>query len=128
MSTLANPWYRNRWPWLLMSFFATVTIAWQADNLAESGSAARRLRWIEAFLSAAVFGTAQWVVLQLLAQSLPQPAATAMVVATPQLLLTTSVVGFCIGLLVPSLYRARGPAAASTPAGATSAPLVVKYG
>ena len=118
----------DRWPWLLMAFFATVTIAWQADNLAGSGSAARWLRWIEAFVSAAVFGTAQWVVLQLLAQSLPQPAAAAMVVATPQLLLTSSVVGFCIGLLVPSLYRARGPATALPPASATPARFGATYG
>jgi hypothetical protein len=105
----------DRWPWLLMTFFATVTIAWQADDRVSSASAANRLRWVEAAVAAVVFCAVQWVVLQLLAHSLPPKVAAAMVDSTPKLLLTASVIGLCIGALVPSLYRARSPGTALSP-------------
>ena len=50
-----------RWPWLLMSFFVAVAVAWTADNREPAEPAGRlRLRAIESASLAVVLGGVQW--------------------------------------------------------------------
>ena len=65
-----------RWPWLLMTFFITVAVAWTADDREPADPAGRlRLRAIEAASLAIALGLVQWSVLQLLAGASPEMAA-----------------------------------------------------
>ena len=67
----------ERWPWLLMTFFITVAVAWAADDWEPADQSGRlRLRAIEAGSLAVVLGLVQWSVLQfsrhLMAARLPR--------------------------------------------------------
>jgi hypothetical protein len=98
----------ERWPWLLMSFFATVAIAWAADDYHPSVTPAPKwLPWAEAAALAVTFGVLQWTVAQLLIGIVPDAAAAKFKAKTPQMVITASVIGACIGFLVPSLYRSK---------------------
>jgi hypothetical protein len=97
-----------RWPWLLMTFFTTVAIAWAADDRPESNSA-KSMRLIELGSLAAVFGALQWTVLQLLiATAVSAEYQSQLQSATAQMVLTATLIGASIGWFVPHLYRTRG--------------------
>ena len=99
-----------RWPWLLMTFFVTVAVAWTADNMEPADPAGRlRLRAIEAGSLAIALGLAQWSVLQLLAGASPEAAAR-LAEAAPRIVGTAIAVGACIGWLVPTMHRTRNRA------------------
>jgi len=96
----------QRWPWLLMTFFATVSIAWAADDHAlEVGDPPAWLRWAEAGGLATVFGVMHWVVLQLLSSSGAPGHWTPAAGGALGSILTSVLVGGCIGYLMPHLYR-----------------------
>jgi hypothetical protein len=98
----------ERWPWLLMSFSATVAIAWAADDYHPSVTPAPKwLPWAEAAALAATFGVLQWTVAQLLIGILPDDDAVRFQARTLQMVITASAIGACIGFLVPSLYRSK---------------------
>jgi hypothetical protein len=101
----------ERWPWLLMTFFASVSIAWAADDYSADGTSAPRwLRWAEATALAAVFTATQWLVTELLiAGATSADRAQQWIDAQPGMMITACVVGACLGFLVPSLYRAKIP-------------------
>jgi hypothetical protein len=112
----------ERWPWLLMTVFATISIAWAADDYQPGHVPAPWwLRWAEAAALAAVFVVSEWRVVELLisnALAIAETdshrrqsmlaAAAALTERLPVMLITGAVIGACIGFLVPSLYRARG--------------------
>lgn len=96
----------ERWPWLLMTFFMTVAIAWAADNRPRStAKSATNLRWIEAASLGVVFCALQWVTIQLLAlhttMQFPPSAGVRMMI-------TALVIGSLIGWFVPHLHRSQG--------------------
>jgi hypothetical protein len=96
-----------RWPWLLMTFFITVAVAWTADNVEPADSSGRlRLRALEAGSLAIALGLVQWSVLQLLAGGSPESAAR-LAEAAPRIVGTAIAVGACIGWLVPTMHRSR---------------------
>jgi hypothetical protein len=97
----------DRWPWLLMTFFITVAVAWTADDREPADSAGRlRLRAIEAVAMAVALGLVQWSVLQLLSGISPEMAAR-LGDAAPRMVGTAAAVGACIGWLVPTMHRSR---------------------
>jgi hypothetical protein len=97
-----------RWPWLLMTFFVTVAIAWAADDQVRSpGAEPIRLRLAECGTLAVVFGVLIWTVIQLLAMGMPPEGAARFLGATPRMLTTAVIIGACIGWFVPHLYRSR---------------------
>jgi len=97
----------ERWPWLLMTFFITVAVAWAADDREPADANGRlRLRAIEAASLADALGLAQWCVLQLLLGSSPEMAAR-LGDAAPRMVATAVAVGACIGWLVPTMHRSR---------------------
>ncbi|MCE9659424.1 MAG: hypothetical protein K8R60_12755 [Burkholderiales bacterium] len=97
----------ERWPWLLMTFFITVAVAWAADDMEPADHAGRlRLRAIEAAALALVLGVIQWTVLQILIGASPEAAAR-FGDAVPRMMVTAVAVGACIGWLVPAMHRAR---------------------
>lgn len=106
----ANAWWTSveRWPWLLMTLFATVSIAWAADDYHPGGVVPRWLRWAEAVLLAAVFGAVQWMVVDLLMVGATEDRQAQLAEALPRMLVTSSVIGAGIGALVPALHRAKG--------------------
>jgi len=55
------------------------------------------------------FGASQWTVAQLLIAILPTEGAHRMRIATPQIVVTASIIGACIGFSVPSPYRSKSP-------------------
>lgn len=93
-----------RWPWLLMTGLNTVAIAFAADSWVQQPESVRsRLRIYEALGLSASFAVFQWIVVQLLAQSLgPQWFEREL-----RLVVTAAVIGACIGYLVPHLHRNR---------------------
>ncbi|MGA0612067.1 hypothetical protein [Caldimonas sp. KR1-144] len=93
----------QRWPWLLMSFAATVAIAWAADDFQGAQRPPPRwLRWAESAALALVLGLCQWGVVELLKGVLGAGFA-----GPPERTITTAaVIGAVIGWLVPSMYRA----------------------
>lgn len=114
----------DRWPWLLMTFFATLSIAWAADDYVDAESGAPQwLRWVEAAALCIVFVSAQWAVLQLLlivSAGKGPPWADLQL----QTLITAGTIGACIGFLVPSLYRSRNaPRAAASALAVLASPL-----
>jgi hypothetical protein len=115
----------ERWPWLLMSFFATLSIAWAADDFHGTESVVPKwLRWVEAAALCAVFTLAQWAVIQLLIG-----ISTGHGPSWPELqrrmLITAGAIGACIGFLVPSLYRARNAPRHAAPTTAGNPPRLV---
>lgn len=109
--TFARAWHLTleRWPWLLMSFFATIAIAWAADDhLSTDRPAPAWLRPAEAAALAAVFMLLQWTVLQVFASILPPQRAAAMLDSLPRMLATSAVIGGAIGWYVPHLCRTHG--------------------
>jgi hypothetical protein len=92
----------RKWPWMLMTFGATVSIAWTADDYATSPDPEPVwLRWTEASALAAIFCGLQWYVGELLVgQGFKEFHDKPL-----QFLLTSAIVGGCIGFLVPYLYR-----------------------
>jgi hypothetical protein len=99
----------ERWPWLMKTFFATIAIAWAADDHpAGDANEPAWLRWVEAAVLAAVFAVLQWTVVQFLVPNMPPDAAERLLRHLPRMLVTASFIGAGIGWLVPSLYRARG--------------------
>ncbi|HEY3597187.1 MAG TPA: hypothetical protein VGL08_06710 [Paraburkholderia sp.] len=93
----------DRWPWLLMSFSATVTIAWTADNHASTPDKIPLwLRPAEAVGTSAVCVLAQWLTFDLLVDSVPNLAQQ---LSAPKLLGTAALIGGIVGALVPHLYR-----------------------
>jgi len=97
----------ERWPWMLMTFFITVAVAWAADDLEPADPAGRlRLRLTEAASLALALGVVQWTVLQILAGASPEAAARYME-AMPRMVATAVAVGACIGWLVPTMHRSR---------------------
>jgi hypothetical protein len=114
----------ERWPWLLMTFFITVALAWTADNRDPVDAAAcTRLRAIEAVSMAAVFAVLQWTVVQFLGARSAEEAAR-LAVALPQMMATATTIGALIGWLVPHLHRTR----VRLPAGAPQAVAVPATG
>ena len=109
----------DRWPWLLMTFFITVAVAWTADDREPADPAGRlRLRAVEAVSMAVALGLLQWSVLQLLAGVSPEMAAR-LSDAAPRMVGTAVAVGACIGWLVPTMHRSRNrarPEPVATPA------------
>jgi hypothetical protein len=110
----------DRWPWLVMTFFITVAVAWTADDREPVDHAGRlRLRAIEAASMAVALGLVQWSVLQLLAGASPEMAER-LSEAAPRMVGTAMAVGACIGWLVPTMHRSRNRArpepAATSPA------------
>jgi len=101
----------ERWPWLLMTFFATLSIAWAADDYkAGSAETPKWLPWAEAVALATVFCAMQWVVAELLIVGAPSPEkAVQWADAEPGMMVTACVIGALIGFLVPSLYRTKSP-------------------
>jgi hypothetical protein len=101
----------TRWPWLVMTFFITVSIAWAADNEGGERLTPTALRLTETVGLAALFGTLAWCVSQLLP---PQSLGSAADQLTTQIRMigTSSLVGAIIGGLVPHLYRRRSRLAA----------------
>jgi hypothetical protein len=98
----------DRWPWQLMTLLVTVVIAWTTDDyLPDAATAPGWLRWTETGALAVIFSALQWMVLQLLAMTLPPAIADSMMNSMPRMLLTAAVVGGCIGWFVPHLYRSR---------------------
>ena len=100
----------ERWPWLLMTFFVTISIAWTADDYNGDGlEVPGWLRWAEGGALAIVFTSAQWLVSQLLIANAPLDRMQHLIDAEPRMLITAGFVGACFGFLVPSLYRAKAP-------------------
>lgn len=96
----------ERWPWQLMTMLATFAIAWMADNPAPgAGKVSHRQRAVEAVGMAACLFVFQWVTIELLA-TFTSPGS-AWYDRARDLLLTSLVVGACIGYFVPHLYRAK---------------------
>lgn len=92
----------ERWPWLLLTALNTVAIAFAADNWAvHAESVGKRLRTYEALGLAGCFALFQWIVVQLLAQSL----GNWWFAQELRLVVTAAVIGACIGYLVPHLHR-----------------------
>jgi hypothetical protein len=91
-----------KWPWTLMTLGATVSITWAADDHAtDPGHEPGWLRWAEAFALAAIFCALQWYVCELLVgQGFKEYHDRQL-----QFLLTSTIIGGCIGFLVPHLYR-----------------------
>lgn len=107
----------ERWPWLLMTFFATIAIAWAADDHPPGrGAAPRWLRWAEGAALAAVFALLQWMVLQLLAAALAPGQAAPLLASTGRMLVTAMLIGAAIGGIVPQLCREREARRAAPPA------------
>ncbi len=108
----------ERWPWLLMVFFATVAIAWTADDyVAEPAKAPRWLRAAEATGLAIAFALLQWMIVELLIAIGAAPAT--MLARVPTMAATSLLIGATIGWFVPHLYRAKltpAPVAAAVPA------------
>lgn len=106
----------ERWPWLLMVFFATVAIAWAADDYVDDPSKAPRwLRRAEAAGLALAFALLQWMIVELLIAIGAAPAR--MLDRLPTMVATSLLIGATIGWFVPHLYRAKvapRPAAAQT--------------
>jgi hypothetical protein len=99
-----------RWPWMLMTFFITVAVAWAADDMEPADANGRlRLRAQEAASIAIALGLVQWCVLQLLAGTSPDLAAR-LADAAPRMVVTAVAVGACIGWLVPTMHRSRNRA------------------
>ncbi|MEF7617584.1 hypothetical protein V4F39_26985 [Aquincola sp. MAHUQ-54] len=114
----------ERWPWLLMTFFATIAIAWAADDhLPGEGVPPRWLRWVEAAALAAVFGLLQWTVLQLFAAVMPADRVARLLESTARMIFTSVLIGGAIGWYVPHMCRAPGrrPRSAGRPAVALDA-------
>jgi hypothetical protein len=100
----------ERWPWLLMTFFAAISIAWTADDYSPAHAEVPGwLRWAEAGALTTVFAAVQWLVLELLVAAAPPERAQQLIDSQPRMLITACVVGACLGFLVPSLYRAKSP-------------------
>lgn len=98
----------ERWPWLLMTFFVTISIAWAADDKEDEAPASRLwLRLVEAAALAAIFGALAWMVVQLLAAGLAPDKAAHLLDAEGRMIGTSVIVGAIIGAFVPSLYRRR---------------------
>jgi hypothetical protein len=91
-----------KWPWTLMTLGATVSITWAADDHAtDPGQEPGWLRWAEAFALAAIFCALQWYVCELLVGQGFKEYHDGQL----QFLLTSTIIGGCIGFLVPHLYR-----------------------
>lgn len=106
----ANAWNLSvdRWPWLIMTFFVTVAVAWAADDHVENpASESLKLRIAEAASLAIVFSVMSWAVVQLLAAGKSPAEAARLLSAMPQMIATSAVIGSCIGWFVPHLYRTR---------------------
>ncbi len=125
IDALTSPgWFRkaflisvDRWPWLLMTFCATIAIAWTADNRFDSpGEEPRSLRVIEGISLAMIFALTQWVVLELL-RIYSEPKQTHW--NAPLMIIMTGIIGAILGYCVPHLYRTKRTAAsrAVMPAG-----------
>lgn len=102
----------ERWPWFLMTFFTTVAIAWAADDHYSAKTEPKWLRPAETLGMALVFGSLQWVTLRLLVLYSPFPERWSG--RQLQMIVTSALVGACIGYVVPACYRTgcrRAPAA-----------------
>ncbi|MDT3677354.1 MAG: hypothetical protein ROZ64_00775 [Burkholderiaceae bacterium] len=108
----------ERWPWLLMVFFATVAIAWAADDYADDPSKAPKwLRAAEAAGLALAFGLLQWMIVELLIAVGAAP--TRLAGRIPTMAATSLLIGATIGWFVPHLYRQKAapqPVPAPAPA------------
>ncbi|MED5621358.1 hypothetical protein [Ideonella sp. BN130291] len=113
----SNAWFTTlqRWPWLLMTLFATIAIAWAADDhLLASTPVPRWLRHAEAAGMATVFALLQWMVVELMVSGASQAQHDEWMRRLPQMVLTSVTIGLCIGFLVPHLYRSKsGPVPAA---------------
>ena len=100
----------QRWPWLLMTFFVTVSIAWAADDqVGDRMNSHVGLRLSESVALAVIFGALAWTVSQLLATEGAPRDPSAVLTAQIRMIITASVVGAIIGGFVPHLYRSRSP-------------------
>lgn len=105
----------ERWPWLLMVFFATVAIAWAADDCVDAPEAAPRwLRRAEMAGLALTFGLIQWMVAELLSTTAAGPERPGGRVAV--MVVTSMLIGATIGYFIPHLYRGKLAPRASAPA------------
>jgi hypothetical protein len=110
----ANAWHTSmeRWPWQLMTFMATVSIAWAADDYQPATAAPPKwLRWAESAALAVAFGLSQWAVVHLLMMNAPAERVERLEEALLRMVLMAGVVGASIGFLVPSMVRAKGTGA-----------------
>jgi hypothetical protein len=97
----------QRWPWLLMTFFTTVAVAWAADDLEPADPAGRlRLRLVEAGSLALALGVIQWTMLEILTGP-SSDASARLIAAAPGIVGTAAAVGAFIGWLVPNMHRSR---------------------
>jgi UDP-N-acetylmuramyl pentapeptide phosphotransferase/UDP-N-acetylglucosamine-1-phosphate transferase len=94
----------DRWPWFFMTFFTTVAIAWAADNYFLSRKEPKWLRAAETVGVGIVFGLLQWIVLEFF-RYLPEAARWDVPGKREQMIITSALVGACIGFFVPSCYR-----------------------
>jgi hypothetical protein len=107
----------ERWPWLLMTLFATIAIAWAADDhLLATTPVPRWLRYAEAAGMAIVFALLQWMVVELMVSGATQARHDEWMRRLPQMVFTSLAIGVCIGYLVPHLYRSKSLPAAPAPA------------
>jgi hypothetical protein len=97
---------RYRWPWLVMTAGITFAIAWAADDYYRKGKDAPRwLRFAEAIGMAFVFLALQWWTQQLLVEVAQDAKREAEAGRALWRLISSGTVGFCIGFLVPHMYR-----------------------
>jgi hypothetical protein len=93
----------DRWPWYLMTLFTTVAIAWAADNYYSSDKEPVWLRAAETVGMAVFFAGIQWVTLQLLLEYSHDPGRW--LGKEWRMIVTSTLVGACIGFFVPHFYR-----------------------
>lgn len=113
----------ERWPWLLMVFFATVAIAWAADDCVDDPAKAPKwLRGAETVGLALSFALLQWMIVELLIAIGAAPAR--MLERVPTMAATSLLIGATIGWFVPHLYREKIAPRPAAAAAATVQPAV----
>jgi hypothetical protein len=104
----------DRWPWLLMTFFTTVAIAWAADDHAsKTGEEPWWLRFSETLSMAFIFGLLQWMTIELLVMFTLHPERW--FGKEIQMITKSTLVGAVIGFVVPYYYRSRAQVDAASP-------------
>ena len=115
-------------PWAIMTFATTYALAFLADDEPMEGYGgvltSSRLRWVEGVALTLVMVTAAWLVHELLLgahetaleMSLSKPGMQVRRVRSlREIEMLTVIIGFAMGSLVPSWYRAAPAEPASTP-------------